>query len=180
MLPALLLLLAHGASPPVTAAAAAAVRGNAAVERPVPPAEAADPAWQTLPEALAAARQSGRPVLVYVHARSCGPCRRMERTAFRDAGVRALLGRFALARLDLDDHESTLVVGGRRDSPFGWARQIGAEATPSFVFLAPDGTPITRASGYVATERFARLLAFVATGAHRRMDFGAYVRETGG
>jgi len=135
------------------------------------------PRWHDLPAALAAARAEGRPVLVYVHALWCGPCRRMERTVFAEPGVRPLLARFALARLDYGDHSTPLTIGGQTRSPAGWARHLGADATPAFVLLRSDGTGITRMSGYIGAARFGRLLAYVATGAYRHASFEAYLRH---
>lgn len=141
-------------------------------------AQPAAPTWVPLPDALAEAAATGRPTLVYVHAPWCGPCARMERDVFPDAEVATLLGRFALARLDYDDHDSRLVVAGRRRTSAAWARHLGADATPGFVFLAPDGKAIARANGAHDAPAFRLLLAYVATGAHRHASLDAYARQT--
>lgn len=132
--------------------------------------------WQPLPQALAAAAQAGQPVLIYVHAPWCGPCRRMERDVFPDAVP--LLRRFALAGLDFDDHDTRIEIDGVTQSPFAWARYFGADATPAFVLLDPDGTVITRTTGFLDADRLSLLLAYVATGAHRHVSFDDYVRRT--
>lgn len=137
----------------------------------------AQPTWARLDEALAEAAGRSKPVLVYVHAPGGGPCLKMERDVFPK--VAPLLGRFARAGLDLDDRESRVIVGDMTLSPAEWALRLGAEATPSFVLLAPDGSVITRVMGYTEERGFALLLAYVATGAYRHAGFEDYVEQAG-
>ncbi|MEM6784193.1 MAG: thioredoxin family protein [Bacteroidota bacterium] len=131
-----------------------------------------DVTWASLPDAFAEAAATDRPVLVYVHAAWCGPCRQMEAAVFPE--VAPLLSRFARAELDYADHESRLVVGDHARSPFAWAQHFGAAGTPTFVLLEPDGTPITRVQGSQSVDAFALLLAYVATDAYQHTDFASY------
>ena len=110
------------------------------------------PDWRPLPDALAAGRASGRPVLVYVQAVWCGPCRLLERDTFADPAVAAWLDRFALARLTVDDRDRGHRVDGRRLSEAGWAAHLGADATPTLVWLSPDGAVLGRHTGYLPPE----------------------------
>ncbi|MEL7168069.1 MAG: thioredoxin family protein [Bacteroidota bacterium] len=137
-----------------------------------PPNHSEDVTWASLPDAFAEAAATGQPVLVYVHAAWCGPCRQMEAAVFSE--VAPLLARFARAELDYADHESRLTLGDHTRSPFAWARHFGAVGTPTFVLLEPDGTPITRVQGAQTADAFALLLAFVATDAYRHTDFASY------
>lgn len=107
------------------------------------------PDWHTLPEALAHARDEGRPALVYVQAAWCGPCRRLERETLADPAIAGRLGRFALARLGFDDRDRHQRVGPYRLSEAEWARRLGAETTPTLVLLAPDGSVLGRHTGFL-------------------------------
>ena len=129
--------------------------------------------WSSLPEALDRAAQTGLPIVLYIHASWCGPCRRMEQDVFPRSTP--LLARFARAKLDFDEHDARLEIGGVRQSPAAWARHFGADATPAFVLLAPDGAVIARATGFLDTDHFHLLLAYVATGAYRHASFETYV-----
>lgn len=106
-------------------------------------------AWSALPEALAEAEAQGRPALVYVQAAWCGPCRQLERETFADPTVQVRLARFARARLTIDDHDRRHHLAGWRLSEAEWAAHYGAEATPTLVFLAPDGSVLGRQSGFL-------------------------------
>ena len=159
-MPIILLVLLLSAGTPLESAAQAAAEPGS---------------WRTLPEALEAAAQSRRPVLVYVHAPWCGPCRRMERTVFPE--VEPLLARFERARLDFDDHEARIELGGVARSPFEWARRFGADSTPAFVLLDADGVVVTQSTGFLDARSFGLLLAYVATGAYRHATFEHYARR---
>ena len=131
--------------------------------------------WLSLSEAGACALREQRPVLVYVHAQDCGPCRRMENEVFPE--VMPLLYRFAPTRLALDDADGRVDWNGNVRSPAAWSRQLGASATPTFIFLNEEGEVIARAPGFMEAERFALLLGYVATGAFRHADFETYTRR---
>lgn len=138
---------------------------------------AADEHWHALPEALRQAAQEQQPVLVYVHAPWCGPCEMMETSIFPQAAP--LLDRFIKARLQFDDHESSIPVGNRYLTPYEWSRHLGINATPGFVFLDHNGNLLTHYTGYLDARSFNLLLAFVVTGAHKHASFDAYIKSHG-
>lgn len=129
--------------------------------------------WQSLPAAFEEARHESKPILVYVHAPSCGPCLKMEEEVFPE--VAPLLDHFARGRLNFDDNESTLNVLGNTRSPLAWAMHFGAAATPSFVLLTPAGDLVTTVSGFVEPRGFELLLAYVSTNAYKHASFEHYV-----
>lgn len=136
--------------------------------------EAGRLAWRSLPDALDASSEA--PILVYVHAPWCGPCRKLERDVFPE--VRPLLQRFTRAHLDFDDTEGSLRLGSVSKSPFDWARHFGIDTTPGLIFLDARGTVITTMTGAMNAESLQYLLAFVVTGAHQHTDFKTYLETT--
>lgn len=138
--------------------------------------EPAPLAWLRLDHALEQAKSQNRPILVYVQAAWCGPCRRMEQDVF--PAMHPLLERLIRTRIDYDDHERLLHVGQQALSPFDWARHFGVDATPGFVLLAPDGMLIAQSTGYLDPKAFSLFLAYAVTGAYRHTSFKTYAEQT--
>ena len=98
-----------------------------------------------LASALAAAKQSGKPVVVIFHARWCQPCRTFEANTLRSAEIKSLAPSFHWVYVDID-----------RD--VGLAREYDVNATPTSVILRPDGTKITSAAGAFPPSTFRSFL----------------------
>ena len=128
--------------------------------------------WLSLTAAVDEALEKEKPILVYVHAPWCGPCLQMERDVFPE--VKPLLNRFALAGLNFDDNESLISAFEFARSPFEWATYFKAESTPTFILITPDGSIITRVAGYIDTQEFSVLLAYIATNAYKHSSFEDY------
>lgn len=139
-------------------------------------AQPPDLTWHDLAGAYDSVRVHQRPLLVYVHAAWCGPCRLMEQEVF--PATTTLMRRFARTRLEFDDRTTLVEVDGVVRSEAAWARHYGVDATPGFVLMEPGGSVVVRWTGATRTEAFGRLLAYVATGAYRHATLEEYVRQT--
>ena len=133
--------------------------------------------WLSLPVALQTAASENRPVLVYIKAPWCGPCKKMEREVFPK--ISPLLDRFVLAKIDYDDHETLLAISDKHLTPFEWARHFGLDVTPGFALLEPNGKIITQFTGFQTQREMGLALAFVATRAYRHGTFESYVAQAG-
>lgn len=122
-------------------------------------------AWDTLPVALKQASTAGQPTIVYVHAVWCAPCRRLEQETFTDTRIRERLSHFAKAELTFDEHDEKHRVGPYRLSEAAWAKRLGADLTPTLIFLDANGAVLARKTGFLDAEGLIPILdaALVAT-----------------
>lgn len=108
-----------------------------------PEAPAASAWHQRTDEAFAAARQSGKPVLVDLYARWCGWCRTMEREVFTQEKFRAYAERFVLLRVDVED--------GAAGSEL--QRRFMADSLPTLLLLDPKKSLLGKIEGYMETDQ---------------------------
>jgi uncharacterized protein YyaL (SSP411 family) len=94
--------------------------------------------WETSAgQAQQFAALTGRPMLVYVGADFCGYCRKLEKTTWADDAVAARVSA-GFVPLRVDAQRSPQL-----------ARQLGVQAFPATIVLAPNGTVLGRQNGYV-------------------------------
>lgn len=115
-------------------------------------AESITPRWaESLDEALAAAGDDDRPVIVAFVAAWCPVCRQLERQTLPSEEISAVANRFHWTRIELDR-------GVRL------ARQYSVAATPTLVVLGPDGAERGRIVGGASPTELAELLRSYAAG----------------
>lgn len=114
------------------------------VERELQRLTGAQPAAEAPPDLslLAAARRTGKPVLVEFVAPGCEACRRMDET-LADADVQRALAGFEVVRL-----------GVEQDPAWRLLEDLDLAATPAFVIIGPDGVIGERRQGAQPREAF--------------------------
>ena len=121
--------------------------GTAACSQADDPTEAAQAheiAWREgdVDDALAEARELGKPVILYWGAVWCPPCNQMKASLFKDPAFIAETENFVPVYLDGD------TAGAQ-----AWGERFGISGYPTVIVLQPDGTEITRiASATMASE----------------------------
>src|SRR5262245_2324739 len=109
-------------------------------------AEAAPPptgvVWSVkIDEARRLSATERRPLLVYLHAAWCGPCKLLEQTTFRDPEV-------------LKASASFVALGIDADAELEFSRQHDIHSLPAILILDGEGAELTRFEGYLPAEPF--------------------------
>ena len=136
--------------------------------------------WPTFDEAVAAAAKSGKPILIDVYAPWCGWCRKMQKEVYGNKAVEAYVKQhFEYGRLNIDDAETqhqfkeyTLT-----SQQLGYA--LGAQGTPTTVFLEKNGDYITRLEGYWNLESFNKAVRYIGSGAYHEQKYEDFVETNG-
>ncbi len=109
-------------------------------------------AWtQYSNDALAAAREAGRPVMIDFSADWCIPCHELEHGTFTDPGLIALSKEIVTLKVDLT--KSGEVEGLIK-------KEFGIRGVPTIIFIGRDGNEIpgSRITGFAGPERFREIL----------------------
>ncbi|MCY3487257.1 MAG: thioredoxin fold domain-containing protein [Bacteroidetes bacterium] len=128
--------------------------------------------WPTFDEAVATASKTGKLMLIDIYAPWCGWCRKMQEEVYTDVALVAYVqDNFAYGRLNIDDPETLHSFQGYTLSSQELGYSLGAEGTPTTVFLQSDGTYIAKCVGYWAKDDFRKALHYVGTGAWENLSF---------
>lgn len=88
------------------------------------------------------AKSQGKPVFVYARSKYCGACKKFEAETFTNSSVIDKLNKdFILISIDVDEQKTE-------------TRNFRLRATPTEIFLDPNGTEIKRLLGYRTNQTF--------------------------
>ena len=138
---------------------------------------AAPMSWPTFDEAISTASQTGQPILIDIYAPWCGWCRKMQQDVYTDRDlVEYVRDHFAYGRLNIDDATTYHTFQGNTMTSQELGYGLGAEGTPTSVFLTSDGTYIAKCPGYWGKEDFSIALRYVATGAWQEISYEEFAQ----
>lgn len=136
------------------------------------------PAWQPFEEAVAAAAAQDKMVLVDIYAVWCGWCQKLQDEVYTDPDILSYLDEhFEVTRLDIEATDDTVRYKDHTVSSSELAVGLGAQATPTTVFLDANGDYVTRLPGYVDAEGFMHVLRYLGTGAYRHQSYDDFVGQ---
>ncbi len=147
-----------------------------AQDRPIPDGSPVE--WPSFNNALDAASESGRIIVIDIFSPTCGWCRKMQKEVYTDVDLQSYLyGTFEIGRIDLSIADDTISFKGYDLSSAQLAAAFGATGTPTTIFLEPDGDYITRLPGFHELEEFLDVLRFIGSQSFREMSFSDYLTE---
>lgn len=111
-----------------------------------------------LPEALAEARQDGKPLLVFFSTPECIYCRQMFEETFQDQDIARLAESFVCVRVEPGEDPQV-------------CEDFHVEAFPTVQFIASDGAPLHRVLGKKEPETLAVQMQAALEGPHARTAY---------
>ena len=131
--------------------------------------------WLKLEEAQQQASETGKTVFVFVEAEWCGFCRQMEREVFPDERVIGVVNEYYLpVTIDVDSRDRVR-FNGEEMTEREFARLMNVRATPTILFIDPEGVELGRQEGYNPTDRFKAVLEFVLSDQFGEIPFEEYM-----
>lgn len=135
------------------------------------------PEWVEFEAAPAEAEATGKPLLIHSYATWCGWCVRADNEVYTDDDVQAYVDSvFVPTRMDIESHEVIDFFDWRLPTSF-LASGLGASATPTTIFVRPDGSPITYLSGFREAPEMLVILKWVGEEAYLSESFEAYAER---
>ena len=130
---------------------------------------------------IQAARDEGRRLVIFLELPDCPDCREMKRAVLADAQAMADFGRdYRTIRIDLASAAPLVDARGNASTPQAIAEEWRVFATPSFVFLAPDGSFEYRHTGALARPSdLLSLGRFVLRAIYETRPFASYLAAQG-
>lgn len=144
-----------------------------------PDAIRVDSHWKSLPEAVKAARTSGKKILIDVFTDWCTWCKRMDKDVYAASDVRQYLeAHFEIVKLDA---ESSTIHDFRdgRYSEKEIAAAFGVDGYPTTIFLSSDAETITTVPGYLPQKTFLAVLEYIHDEHYKKTNWQEFSKQKG-
>ena len=136
--------------------------------------------WPTFDEAVAAAAQSGKPILIDIYAPWCSWCRRMQKEVYGNDAIETYVKKhFEYGRLNIDDGQTQHRFKDYELTSQQLGYALGAQGTPTTVFLDKNGDYITRLDGYWNLDSFDKALHYIGSGAYHHQKYEEFIEAEG-
>lgn len=135
--------------------------------------------WMPLEEAQEQAAETGKKVFIYAEAEWCGYCKKMNKQVFPQQSVADSLSKyFHPVRIDIESDEKT-VFNEEDFTEQVLAQKFRVTGTPTMIFIDSDGQILGTQPGFLKTEIFDKLLAYVGNDLFDKLEFKEYLNQHG-
>ncbi len=118
---------------------------------------------------LKAAKESGKPILLYFGRYGCAWCDHTNKKTFSDAGLKALYSdNYVLVYVDAESGKRVTLPTGERITEAELGTRLNAFATPLFVYLTPQGEKIVQIPGFKTVQDFRDYDRYVRGGFYKK------------
>jgi len=138
------------------------------------------PVWIPFEDALAAGLKADKMIVIDIWSPTCGWCRKMQEEVYtREDLLEYLNENFVTGRLNIDVKDDSLSYQGYTLSSADLSVGLGAQGTPTTVFLTPDGGYITRLPGFHDYDSYFPVLRYIGSESYRDMSFEEFLEKVG-
>ena len=129
-------------------------------------------------EGLHTAASSGKKVFVYFGRYGCGYCDKTNKESFSDAKVREAYTRhYVLVYVDAESNRRLNLPSGERITELELGSRLKAKVTPVFLFLEPDGKPISSHPGFQKAGDFLMYDRYIQSGRYKTQTLAEFEKS---
>jgi len=112
-------------------------------------------------------RPRTRPLAVLFEQKECAACDELHSKGFAEPSIKALIGKFDVARVELFGSERLVTPRGQTLTAAQWGQALKVAYTPTIVFFDPAGAEVFRMEAYLRPFHLTGSFDYVASGAYR-------------
>ncbi len=132
--------------------------------------------WLSFEEGIKQAEKTNKKIMVDVYTTWCGWCKKLDAEVYADSGVAACLrDNYICIKINAESSKK-LTYKGEKFSEQELAAAFGATGYPTIVFLEPDAKPITKLGGFVAADRFLKIITFFGKDYYKTMKWDDFIQ----
>jgi thioredoxin-related protein len=114
--------------------------------------------WGGVTEALRSAAEKNKPVIIKFQSDNCKACDRLNDETLCDPAVRALLGSFETAVVDVYDDQTVVLYQNNEYTSRELTKYFKIKARPTSLFLRSDGSVIDVVRGFIPKQTYIKIL----------------------
>jgi thioredoxin-related protein len=131
-----------------------------------------------LKDDLKEANAQGRQIMLFLHLEECPYCARMLNENFREGAAREFIERhFDVIGIDVRGSRTVNWVDGHEYTELTLAKMLKVYATPTIIFIDPEGRTALRLDGFRKRPAFRQALECVQQKAYRQESLASFVAK---